>query len=56
MAFNSDDLGEELRWEPSRGGALFPHYYGELDPNLAISEQLLTDQEDGTHRFPEAWR
>lgn len=23
-------LGENLKWEPSRGGALFPHLYGEL--------------------------
>ena len=23
-------LGEKLTWEPSRGGALFPHLYGEL--------------------------
>jgi uncharacterized protein (DUF952 family) len=23
-------LGEALRWEPSRGGALFPHLYGML--------------------------
>lgn len=23
-------LGDRLRWEPSRGGALFPHLYGEL--------------------------
>ena len=23
-------LGDALRWEPSRGGAVFPHLYGEL--------------------------
>src|SRR6185437_11486622 len=23
-------LGHALKWEPSRGGALFPHLYGEL--------------------------
>ncbi|MCY1247122.1 hypothetical protein D9M72_604180 [compost metagenome] len=23
-------LGEDLIWEPSRGGALFPHIYGAL--------------------------
>ena len=27
----ADDLGEALRWEPSRGGDLFPHLYGPLD-------------------------
>jgi uncharacterized protein (DUF952 family) len=25
-------LGPALRWEPSRGGQLFPHLYGALDP------------------------
>jgi len=27
----TDDLGETLRWEPSRGGDLFPHLHGPLD-------------------------
>ena len=31
LAVEADDLGEKLRWEPSRGGALFPHLYGRLD-------------------------
>jgi len=34
-AFEADALGEALRWEPSRGGQLFPHLYGPLDPALA---------------------
>jgi uncharacterized protein (DUF952 family) len=29
-AFEADDLGAALVWEPSRGGALFPHLYGPL--------------------------
>jgi len=29
------DLGEALRWEPSRGGDLFPHLYGTLAVSLA---------------------
>ena len=28
------DLGEALKWEPSRGGDLFPHLYGALDVQL----------------------
>jgi uncharacterized protein (DUF952 family) len=27
---NAGALGDKLKWEPSRGGALFPHLYGEL--------------------------
>ncbi|MBN9886809.1 DUF952 domain-containing protein [Salipiger abyssi] len=30
LAFEADDLGDALKWEPSRGGALFPHLYGPL--------------------------
>lgn len=34
LAIEADDLGAGLRWEPSRGGALFPHLYGALDAAL----------------------
>ena len=30
LEVESDDLGEALTWEPSRGGELFPHLYGVL--------------------------
>ena len=30
LAFEEDALGEALRWEPSRGGALFPHLHAPL--------------------------
>src|SRR4051794_8703747 len=30
IAVDATALGEALRWEPSRGGALFPHFYGVL--------------------------
>jgi uncharacterized protein (DUF952 family) len=35
FAVDPDDLGAGLRWEPSRGGDLFPHLYGELSVALA---------------------
>src|SRR5262249_18449111 len=31
LELEADDLGQALRWEPSRGGDLFPHLYGVLD-------------------------
>jgi uncharacterized protein (DUF952 family) len=31
LEVEADDLGAALRWEPSRGGALFPHLYAELE-------------------------
>ena len=30
LEVEADDLGERLKWEPSRGGDLFPHLYGPL--------------------------
>lgn len=32
LTLGAEELGDALRWEPSRGGALFPHLYGVLDP------------------------
>jgi uncharacterized protein (DUF952 family) len=42
-AFEAEALGPDLRWEPSRGGQLFPHLYVPLDPALArgVSEAPL---------------
>jgi uncharacterized protein (DUF952 family) len=34
LEVEADDLGEALKWEPSRGGELFPHLYGALDCRL----------------------
>ncbi|MGE0846107.1 MAG: DUF952 domain-containing protein [Flavobacteriaceae bacterium] len=31
LAVPARALGDALRWETSRGGALFPHLYGDLD-------------------------
>ncbi len=31
LAVEGDSLGAALKWEPSRGGDLFPHLYGALD-------------------------
>jgi uncharacterized protein (DUF952 family) len=37
VAVEADDLGDALKWEPSRGGDLFPHLYGSLPTKLALS-------------------
>ena len=34
LAVETDDLGAALRWEPSRGGDLFPHLYAPLETAL----------------------
>jgi len=30
LAFDAEAMGDALKWEPSRGGALFPHLYRDL--------------------------
>jgi uncharacterized protein (DUF952 family) len=45
-------LGSALRWEPSRGGALFPHLYDPLTPAAVRAVEPLPLGEDGLHRFP----
>ena len=37
VAVEGDALGDALKWEPSRGGELFPHLYGTLPTTLASS-------------------
>ena len=45
-------LGDRLKWVPSRGGALFPHLYGNLDPAVVIKVDALPLGPDGCHKFP----
>jgi uncharacterized protein (DUF952 family) len=52
VAVDAAILGDALKWEPSRGGALFPHLYAGLDVRLATSVVPLPLGEDGKHRFP----
>ncbi|MEV1289139.1 DUF952 domain-containing protein [Micromonospora sp. NPDC049679] len=41
LTVDPDRLGEELRWEESRGGALFPHIYGALPVAAVAAVDLL---------------
>jgi uncharacterized protein (DUF952 family) len=48
----TDALGEALRWEPSRGGALFPHLYAALPASAVERVEPLPLGTDGRHVFP----
>jgi uncharacterized protein (DUF952 family) len=52
VTVNATQLGESLRWEPSRGGALFPHLYAPLDLAAVRSVEPLPIGPDGGHVFP----
>ena len=56
VAFDDAALGPGLRYEPSRGGGLFPHLYGPLDPATALWAEPLPLGGDGAHIFPERAR
>jgi uncharacterized protein (DUF952 family) len=51
LAVETDGLAD-LRWEPSRGGQLFPHLYGTLKRAHVASARPLPLGRDG-HVFPE---
>lgn len=53
VALAADLFGEALRFEPSRGGALFPHLYDTFDPRSAARVVELPLGPDGRHVFPE---
>jgi uncharacterized protein (DUF952 family) len=53
LAVDAGRLGDRLRWEPSRGGALFPHLYGELPLGTVHRVEALPLGPDGRHVFPE---
>ncbi len=42
-------LGTALRWEASRGGALFPHLYAPLPLDGVASVRPLPQRADGSH-------
>ncbi len=50
LVLDADALGEDVRWEPSRGGALFPHLYRELRASDVLSVHDLA-LENGVHQF-----
>lgn len=45
-------LGEAIKWEPSRGGALFPHIYGVLPLSAVIAYSPLERDAAGKVRLP----
>ena len=51
VALDPEALGTPLKWEVSRGGALFPHLYAPLDPRQALWAKPLPLGADGLHDF-----
>jgi uncharacterized protein (DUF952 family) len=53
VAVDAAALGAALRYEPSRGGALFPHLYGLLPLTAVRWVKPLRLGAEGRHVFPE---
>ena len=53
VAVEAQRLGPALKWEVSRGGALFPHLYAPLALADVAWTQPLPLGADGRHHFPE---
>jgi len=52
LEVSADALGQDLRWEPSRGGALFPHLYGSLPLSAVTRVEPLELDANGVHVLP----
>ncbi|THD36541.1 MAG: DUF952 domain-containing protein [Sphingomonas sp.] len=53
-AVDLEALGDAVKWEPSRGGALFPHIYGAMPLEVVVAYSPLERHEDGSVRLPVA--
>lgn len=52
LAVHTDAVGDALKWEPSRGGALFPHLYGALPMAAVAWTAPLAVADDGSCQLP----
>ena len=51
-AVDLEALGDAVKWEPSRGGQLFPHIYGPLPLDAVTAYSELHYEPDGSLRLP----
>lgn len=51
LTVDLDALGEAVKWEPSRGGDLFPHLYADLPLSAVTAAQGFAVGADGAFRF-----
>ena len=53
VAVDLDALGDKVKWEESRGGALFPHIYGaSITLDVVVAYSPLEYEPDGSIRLP----
>lgn len=52
LAIRTADIATALRWEPSRGGELFPHVYGDVPTSAVATEMSIDVAADGSCDLP----
>jgi len=52
VAVDTGTLGDTLKWEVSRGGALFPHLYAGLTMDAVVWVRPMPLGSDGAHAIP----
>ena len=52
IVIDSCQLGDTLRWETSRAGALFPHVYGPVPLGAVLETHELVGEQAGVFAFP----
>jgi uncharacterized protein (DUF952 family) len=52
-AIETDRVADALKWEASRGGALFPHHYGPLPMSAVVWSKPLPLNTGGGHMMPD---
>jgi uncharacterized protein (DUF952 family) len=52
VAVDLDAHGDAVKWEASRGGALFPHLYAPLTLDTVVAYSPLEHEPDGSLRLP----
>ena len=52
LVIDTEKVEAPLKFEPSRGGQLFPHIYGDLNLDAITDVYDFPPNEDGTFSFP----
>ena len=52
IALSTQNLKDKLKWEISRNGEYFPHYYGNIETKFFNEIFNLVPRYDGFHEFP----
>lgn len=56
LAIRTDDIADHLKWEPSRGGKMFPHVYGDVPKSAVASQETVSVDADGSCVLPDGFR